>query len=273
MTYEALETGVGGAPIEMFLFQLWESCWQYTSSDTTQEHEGRTYVPRTVSRGAFERNDEAGSSTVTIRVDRTLKVADQFIDGSSPRPVSATIYRKHRADGEVIVLFRGVVANAEVLGEEVVLTCVSPLSAEDKSIPRELIMRTCPHVHFGTRCQLDPDDYAVTGGSVQSVTDYGRQIDLTGLSWTYDADHFNAGVLMKNSNGARGFIRDSKGLYLARVHLLTPIPGLTGGDAVTLWPGCDRKHTTCRDKFDNIPNFGGFPLHPERNPFIELKVE
>jgi uncharacterized phage protein (TIGR02218 family) len=276
MTYEAVELGPLGSPVEMFLFQRRETCWQYTSSDAVQVYGNRTYVPRTVSRGAFDRNDEAGSSTVQVRMDRTLKVCTQFLDGSSPTPVSLRIYRRHRTDAEAIVLFKGVVANAELRGEEIILTCVSPLSADEKPVPRELIMRTCPHVLYGQRCLLNPENWEVTGGEVDSIVS-GTIYKISGIAGTgFADDDFAAGVLVKNSTGQRGFIQSSTFSIYANpkhaVRLLQPMVGLVVTDEITLYYGCDRKHSTCRDKFDNIPNFGGFPLHPERNPFIEIKV-
>lgn len=273
MSYEALETGLAGAPVELFLFQQREVCWQYTSADGEIEWSNRTYTPRTVSRGSFERNDEAGSSTVTVRMDRELKVVGQFIDGSTATPVWLTIYRKHRTDSEAIVLFKGVVANAELIGEEVILTCVSPLSAEEKAVPRELIMRTCPHVLYGPRCTLDPTDYAVES-TVTYVSGVTVKVEEQG---SFTSGDFTAGVLVRDSTLQRGFIHahtySDGGSYPHTFTLLQPMVGLAVSDDVTFYYGCDRKHSTCRDKFDNMPNFGGFPLHPERNPFLELKVQ
>jgi len=87
------------------------------------------------------------------------------------------------------------------------------------------------------------------------------------------ADYFNAGVIVHNATGFRSFIQDSRyyGAY-NEIYLLQPPPsGWAASDAVTLYAGCDRKHSTCRDKFDNMANFGGFPLHPERNPLLDLQ--
>ena len=271
MTYQSVEIGAYGAPVEMYLFRQREKCWQYTSSDRTQVYAGKTYTPRTVSRSSFDRNDEAGSSTIQVRLDRNLDVTSQFVDGSTPTPVSITIFRRHRTDDETIVLFRGVVANAVIVGEEVILTCVSPLSADEKAVPRELIMRTCPHVLYGPRCSLDPTSYYIQG-TLDYASGNEYRFDL-GAPFEYEDGEFTAGVLMKDSTGQRGFIQKSTYTSDHRIWLLQPMAGLGVGDDVTVWYGCDRKHSTCRDKFDNIPNFGGFPLHPERNPFVDLNVD
>jgi hypothetical protein len=42
--------------------------------------------------------------------------------------------------------------------------------------------------------------------------------------------------------------------------------GYYGGVPLTLYPGCDHLKATCLAKFDNLPNYGGFPYIPARNP-------
>lgn len=39
------------------------------------------------------------------------------------------------------------------------------------------------------------------------------------------------------------------------------------GESVYLSSGCDKKNSTCAEKFNNISNFGGFPYMPTDNPF------
>lgn len=46
--------------------------------------------------------------------------------------------------------------------------------------------------------------------------------------------------------------------------LPTPYP-IQVGDTYTAVAGCDKELTTCRDKFGNVINFGGFPTIPGRN--------
>ena len=39
------------------------------------------------------------------------------------------------------------------------------------------------------------------------------------------------------------------------------------GSAISLSEGCDLSPETCRDKFDNIINYGGAPFVPSKNIF------
>jgi hypothetical protein len=34
-----------------------------------------------------------------------------------------------------------------------------------------------------------------------------------------------------------------------------------------MYAGCDHLLATCRDRFSNVANFGGFPWIPQKNPF------
>jgi uncharacterized phage protein (TIGR02218 family) len=272
MTYETFETSQAeGDPKELYHFLRGPECWLYTSADEDTIYGGETYVARTVSRGAFTRNEEAASADVEVRLDRALLVTEQFMNQSAPDPVYLTIYRLHRTDAQAIVLFKGRVANATIELEEIVLTVQSPLGKDEKQIPRELILRTCPHVLYGAQCRVDPSSFsfATTIAAVFPGTDanHYRVASLGGAAEGF----YTAGVLVKDATGQRAFIqRHELGTHL---YFLKPMFGLAVSDEVTVFAGCDRTVETCRDKFNNVPQFGGFPRHPERNPFVQIPAD
>lgn len=269
MSFDARETSTELAqPIELYRFVREDKCWLYTSGDEDVTFQGELYRARTISRSAFSRNDESGSSEVEVRMDRELSILSQFLDASSPNPVSIWIYRMHRNDPEFAIIFKGVVANAGVELEEVALTCKTPLSKEDKLIPREIILRTCPHVLYGNRCRVDPTAYDVAT-TISSIGSQANQYNLASDGGNPDG-WFAAGVLLVVGTGQRGFIQRHQG---NQVEVLQAIPGLGPSDSVIVYAGCDRTVETCRDKFNNVAQFGGFPKHPERNPFVQISVD
>lgn len=269
MTYQALETSVyDGQPVELFKFRRRAQCWRYTSADQPYVHATETYLPLPISRGDFERSDEAASSEIEVRMALGLALADELRAGTPPTPVTIEIFRLHRSDLNAITLFRGVVSHAQKIGDEIVVKCVSPLSSEEKEVPRFLIMRTCPNVLYGDACALDPADWDLAD-TVASVTNGGITV-TTGAATTKPDNYFQAGVIELTGTDYRGFIVKHVGNVLT---LLTPVPGLIATSSVNLLAGCDRLVETCRDRFDNVPNFNGFPLHPDRNPFVKLDIE
>jgi hypothetical protein len=46
--------------------------------------------------------------------------------------------------------------------------------------------------------------------------------------------------------------------------------GMTVGDAVAIYPGCDRTPNTCQSKFNNLANDGSFSFMPGQTPFGTL---
>jgi hypothetical protein len=51
------------------------------------------------------------------------------------------------------------------------------------------------------------------------------------------------------------------------VLVMLPYSGVAIGDGLKLTAGCDHVIQTCRTKFANEVNYGGFPWIPTRNPF------
>jgi hypothetical protein len=77
--------------------------------------------------------------------------------------------------------------------------------------------------------------------------------------------------MIETASGDLRYIIDHSGTQLT---LIVPLSDLTedvndsSGDAlVALYPGCDHTRETCKDKFDNLANYGGFPWIPSKNPF------
>lgn len=48
--------------------------------------------------------------------------------------------------------------------------------------------------------------------------------------------------------------------------------GLSVGQEITAYPGCDLTITTCNNKFANCLNYGGIPHLPDVNPWQIIKV-
>jgi uncharacterized phage protein (TIGR02218 family) len=76
-------------------------------------------------------------------------------------------------------------------------------------------------------------------------------------------DGYFVGGMLATTAGARMIVGHA-GIDLT---LVAPMVGLTAGDAVQLYAGCDHTMAHCKDRFGNLDNFGGFPFIPVKNPF------
>ncbi|MBT8418260.1 MAG: DUF2163 domain-containing protein [Silicimonas sp.] len=83
-----------------------------------------------------------------------------------------------------------------------------------------------------------------------------------------------ATVLTGASAGAVGLVKRDRDVSGQRVIDLWEVlgAGLGEGDLVRLEPGCDKRLATCRDKFDNLLNFRGFPDIPGEDWLVAYPV-
>ena len=119
-----------------------------------------------------------------------------------------------------------------------------------------------------TRCGVTLATYLVAG-TVVSVTSQ-TVIVVSGLNLLVD-DYFNFGKIIFTSgdnNGKEMEVKDWIQLS-ASLTLFLPLPyEIKAADTFNIYPGCDRAHTTCYSKFNNIVNFRGEPFLPGIGEFL-----
>ena len=130
---------------------------------------------------------------------------------------------------------------------------------------------TCAADLGDTRCGVDLDDPAYRGeGAVVALT-AASAFTASGLSG-FDDGCFTAGRLTFTSGANQGDAMEVKRhrrdgdtiiveLWQALARAIAP------GDSFVVTAGCDKRFATCRDRFDNVINFRGFP-HIPGNDFI-----
>lgn len=136
--------------------------------------------------------------------------------------------------------------------------------------------RPCSAVLGDKRCRYDlaatgvaheAEVIAVAGGTVLTLPD----------APSYPEGWFRAGrvrVLDGAAAGAVGVVkRDHTVSGQRRVEVWEMLgAGFSPGDRVRLEPGCDKRLATCRDKFDNLVNFRGFPDIPGEDWLVSYPV-
>lgn len=86
-------------------------------------------------------------------------------------------------------------------------------------------------------------------------------------------ENFYTGGQIQWQSGANAGLSMEIAAYNAATPSLTlwlPMPQpINIGDAYTLTPGCDKRLTTCKQKFSNQQNFGGFPHLPGLDKILQ----
>ncbi|MDE1901660.1 MAG: DUF2163 domain-containing protein [Alphaproteobacteria bacterium] len=111
------------------------------------------------------------------------------------------------------------------------------------------------------RCGVDIAAQTVTG-SVTAATDSATFADSAQMAAT---GAFNYGKLTWASGANAGQSMEVKNwdLPTQTFTLWLPMPNaVQAGDAYSVYPGCDKRFTTCKNTFANAAHFGGFPYVP-----------
>jgi uncharacterized phage protein (TIGR02218 family) len=130
---------------------------------------------------------------------------------------------------------------------------------------------TCAADLGDARCGIDLDDPLYRGeGSVTALNGVSA-FTASGLS-SFDDGWFTGGRLVFTGGANAGDAMEVKRhrnedgtviitLWQAMAQAIAP------GDTFVVTAGCDKRFSTCRDRFDNVINFRGFP-HIPGNDFI-----
>lgn len=117
-----------------------------------------------------------------------------------------------------------------------------------------------------SRCTFDLASRTQSG--IVTVAANRRAFSVNGIS----EDVFNGGLVTWTSGLNDGLTMEVKlwsGSPADTVELFDSMPfNIVVGDTFTMSPGCDRNLSTCRDQFNNVVNFRGFPFIPGRDAVL-----
>lgn len=140
----------------------------------------------------------------------------------------------------------------------------------------ELYTASCRFDLGDSRCKFDltgtlPDTTPATvTGTVTAVTDRNT-FDDTVRSEVDDTFNFGFLTFTAGSNTGLGSIVKDYTFISSEFVLQEAMPfDIEGGDAYTVFKGCDKALSTCINKFDNVINFGGFPHMPGEDRIIQV---
>lgn len=265
MTYDATEKSYqSGAPIELYEYARGTGeKWYYTSADQDVTVTTTTYKAYTIRRNSIEATPEAARNALQLTVARDFPIADMYRVAPPTDVITLTVKRYHEGDGNVSVIWMGRVLNVEWADSEATINHEPVSSSFARPGLRRLYSRVCPHVLYSTACGVAKATKKVTGAidSVSGVT-------LSISECAAFADGYFAGGFIEWTNGAgnieRRFITNHAG---AAITLSMAFNGIGVGTSVDVYPGCDHTVSTCKNKFANLLNYGGFPHIPTKNPF------
>lgn len=263
MTYSLYEDSLErGTPVELLEFVQGLQGWNYISGDTGITRFGQVYTPMPAKRDRVKQSSDVFKDGLRMNFPRDDPFASQFLGFAPEEVTTLTIMRGHYGDpdSEYVVYWKGRVVGAKASGNDIQVEIESVFTSIKRPGLRAKFEYGCRHTLYGNGCKINRETYKLEGGIISIAG--GLTVSVSGAS-SFPDGYFSGGMLLA-TNGALRFITNHTG---EQVVLARPIPGLTGGQVATLYPGCDHLKETCKNKFNNLDNFGGFPWIPKRNPF------
>ena len=252
------------APIEGYKFVGTFKTYRYTSSDKAEYIAGELYLPIAVKRpraNAGTQDDDNLSLDLVFPFD--CEVVLDYAYSLSPPTLELTVLRAQRDSDTSIVwepFWKGKVRGFSIAGREATIKVPSIFSLLlQGEVPNVYYQAPCNHVLYDEYCAVSRAANTYEG-DVLSVN--STQVTVDGLAAV--TNELAAGELVNTRNGERRLILSNVGT-LAEVAY--PFVDLIVGDTVQLVRGCDHSFATCKAKFANGINFGGYPYIPADNPF------
>lgn len=123
----------------------------------------------------------------------------------------------------------------------------------------ELYTPDCRAELGDSRCGVNLAGLTVTGTVTATAGRYG----FTDSARAEAADYWNGGVVTWLTGGNAGRSMEVKTFSAGAVGLFLPMPSaIAVGDTYSLKPGCDKSVATCKNRYNNVPNFRGEPHVP-----------
>jgi uncharacterized phage protein (TIGR02218 family) len=164
-----------------------------------------------------------------------------------------------------IPLMAGNVSEARPEGGKFIFEIRSDADRFNQPIGR-LITPYCPGDH-ATCCVQIADELATT---LSAVVD---EFHITVAAAIDPADYANGKLWFTGGALAGTLPVEIVGGSGSTLELFAPLPATpSNGDALTLKEGCDRTRAMCRDRFDNVINFRGFPEVPGSDQVLKVPV-
>ncbi|HWB50169.1 MAG TPA: DUF2163 domain-containing protein [Stellaceae bacterium] len=159
-----------------------------------------------------------------------------------------------------IVWFYGRVAETAVGRSRIEMKVKSLLNLlAQQQMPRRLYQAACTHVFGDAMCAFNR---AASAASVAAQPGSNQAVIVTSLSPT-PPTLYDQGTIIATSGANAGQSRTIAQLSGGNVRLLKAwLEPVAVGDGFDLLPGCDHTLETCRNTFDNLSHFGGFPYIP-----------
>lgn len=275
-TYNEAEEKDAQQVAELYTISTAGVTYYMTSANRDVSHAGLTYSASPIQRGEVQRTAKLGVEQLNIAMYALNDEIRQYVASSPSSRLYLTIRRVHLDDvaqpsSEV---FAGFVANAAFSGNTAQVVCVSVFAAMRFPVPAIYHQRVCNWNLYDLRCGI-----SLTAASYHVVVtaeagSEPHEIKASGIAGKPN-NFFEGGFAELKPDAVDDGVIDGETRLIVKhtgdtVELQFPftLEGDIVGRHIGVYAGCNKSWNTCKAKFSNGLNFGGFPFIPARNPSV-----
>lgn len=130
-------------------------------------------------------------------------------------------------------------------------------------VPTRTYSRSCSHDLFDEHCALIKDKFALILSPDDVELSDNKQVITSAKLMQFKSGYFDNGYITY-AKFASHIISNKENI----INLLFPINFKEVG-VLKVYPGCYKIINTCKNKFNNVENYGGFAFVPKKNPVSE----
>ena len=209
----------------------------------------------------------------TVKEIRSLIIQARYQTSDSIRISGVDLRSAADVDGSLtelrpvgaVNIFSGRVSDVSGSRSSVKVDVKSDIELLNVSSPRNIYQAGCMRTLYDEGCKVNREKFTVNGRvTANSTTGTELTCNLTQANgW------FNQGVIKFTSGLNAGLTRTVKehkdGTLSFALRL--PFPP-QAGDVFKVYPGCNKRQDTCKNKFNNVVHFRGFPYIPSADTVV-----
>ncbi len=269
-----------GQPVELYYFRYGETVnayIAYTNAEQVVVFNGVEFQPEIVNRSSSIRSSGSlDKQTINISVGIRTELAELFKIYPPTAPVTLSIFGGHLGDptNEFLTIWSGRVLTGKREGSEFNMQCEPINTSMKRTGLRRHYQLLCPHLLYSQGeglCNASKAAAKVTVNIVNKTAD-NRTFTLPDFWNPHPAESYLNGIVEWNSDSGREYrtilsVVDGKTITMGG-----PMVDVQPGDPVDIFLGCNHHPGLndnlgdCKNRHNNIQNYGGMLFIPTENP-------
>jgi uncharacterized phage protein (TIGR02218 family) len=265
MAFEERElSNSGGLPVALYEFTRGAQTFRYAAADRDVTFGGNVYASAPVEHQGVTQAGDASQDSFEINLAAASAVAQLYVGSAPSVAVRLIVRRWHYGDADAPIYWIGTVSECKQQDDATAkLVCNSIAGTFGRNGLRLGWQRTCPHALYDSECKVIKETQAA--GVIVAALD-GQNVQGANFALQENGRYRGGYIEWEPVAGTfeRRAIQEHAGDAVALIGTTT---GLEVGMLLRAYPGCKHTMEDCDGRFQNIENYGGFPLIPSKSPF------